>query len=162
MSSFDRLVDMIEEKNELAIPLTRNNISFENLTGDVETDWNSRVTVRAIQGQDYAGHVQVYYTRVNLTALGLPLEFMQEAPFTLQSLLDRINETKNAQMTPEDLTIAELPSMETGVVKTFTISASKSSLVWLGNTQVSLLTGIPAEAKGLATFLNVTLPALFA
>lgn len=162
MSSFDRLVDMIEEKNDLAIPLTRKNVEFNNLISDVSTEWNSRVTVRGLPEGEYAGHVQVFYTRVNLTVLGTPIELMQEEPFTVESMLQHINTSRDSRLTPVDLTLTEIPAMETGVIRTFTISADRESLAWLGNTRVSLLTGIPAEAKNLAVFLNTTLPGLFA
>lgn len=162
MSSFDRLVDMIEQKNDLVIPLTRKNISFDNVLSDVSTDWNTRATVRALPEGEYASYVQVYYTRVHLTVLGVPIELMQEAPYTLESMLAQINATRSSQLTAEDLTLTEIPAMETGVVKTFTVSANTESLAWLGNTRISLLTGIPAEARNLATFVNKTLPKLFA
>jgi hypothetical protein len=162
MSSFDRIVDMIDEKNVLAFPLTRDNISLENLTSNPEKDWNTRVTVNSKRTGEYVGSVNIYYTRANLTELGSPLQFMQEEPFTLESLCEIINKTKNCQITKEDLTIDTLPDIESGMVVTFTLSASATSLVWLGNTQVNILTGIPSEAKNLDLFLNTTLPALFA
>lgn len=162
MSSFDRIVDMIDEKNKPVFPLTRTNIAFENVTSDPEEKWNTRVTVSARPTGEYVGSVNIYYTRTNMIELGPTLEYMQEDLFTLQALCDIINKDKNCQMTPEDLTLTELPAMESGVVKTFALSAISTSLVWLGNVQVSLLSGVPNEAKNLATFINVTLPPMFA
>jgi len=162
MSSFDRIVDMIDEKNTPVFPLTRANIAFENVTSDPEEKWNTRLTVTARPAGEYIGAVNIYYTRTNMIELGPTLEYMQEDPFTLQVLCDIINQDKTCQMTPEDLTLTELPAMENGVVKTFALSAVSTSLVWLGNVQVSLLSGIPKEADNLATFINVTLPPMFA
>lgn len=161
MSSFDRIVDMINEKNTPAFPLSRANISFDNVTIDPEAKWNTRVTVNSKTSGEYVGSVNIYYTRTNLTELGSLIELSQEEPFSLQTICDVINTLKNCQINPEDLTLTQLPKIDNGVVTTLTFSASSYSLVWLGNTRVSLLSGIPKEAKNLDTFLNVTLPPLF-
>lgn len=161
MSSFDRLTTMVEEKNHPTYPLTRDSIKYENVTVDPNAQWNTRVTMKAVAGSGYMGQVDLFYTRTNLTALGT-LEFSQEAPFSLADMCVAINTAKIAQMTPEDLTNTSVPAMETGVPTSFIISASQNSLVWLGNTQITLLTGIPAKAPELSNFLNNLAAALFA
>lgn len=161
MSSFDRIVEMVNADNAPTYPLTRESVLFIDVVVDPAGQWNTRVTMKAMANSGYTGQVDLFYTRANLTALGT-LEFVQEAPFTVESLCSTINAAKAAQMSPEDLTNTSIPAMETGVVTTFTISAAANSLVWLSNAEVSLLTGIPAESHNLSNFLNTTAPALFA
>ncbi len=161
MSSFDRIMEMVRAKNIPAYPLVPSEVSLDNPAIDASSTHNTRVTMRAQAGSDYTGQVDLFYTRVSLTLLGV-LELVQEQPFTYQDVLGIINQRKVAQMTPDDFTLSDIPVMETGVVTPFTLSAKDSSLVWLGNTQVTLLTGIPNEASGLSTFLNNDAAALFA
>ena len=161
MSSFDRITAMVEEKNHPSYPLTRDSIKYVNVVVDPTNQWNTRVTMQSKAGSSYTGQVELLYTRSNLTALGT-LEFSQEAPFTIDQLCTAINAAKAAQISAEDLSNTSIPVMDTGVVTTFTISATTGSLVWLGNTQVSLLTGIPAKAPELSNFLNNLAADLFA
>lgn len=160
MSSFDRLTEMVEEKNTPTYPLTRDSIRYVGVASDPSNQWNTRVTMQARPGSGYVGSVQLFYTRANLTALGT-LEFSQEAPFTIAQLCEMINAEKASQMTAEDLSNTYIPQMETGVVTTLILGAAEDSLVWLGNTQVSLLTGIPAKAPDLSNFLNNVASGLF-
>jgi hypothetical protein len=89
------------------------------------------------------------------------LYIAREMPFSLMEMLQVINVSKNAQITLEDITNTDVPVTENGVPLAFTLSAQDESLVWLGNTRVNILTGIPASAPSLFTFLNQEAAKLF-
>lgn len=161
MLSFDRLVEMVNAKNEPTYPLSDGTVRFIDVIPDLTQAHNTRVTMQSIPGGNYSGQVDLFYTRVNLTELG-DLTFVQEAPFTFESLLGLIGNSKGAPASPDDFTNGDIPEMETGIPVGFILSASDASLAWLGNTQVHLLTGIPNEAKNLNTFLTTQAAAMFA
>lgn len=161
MSSFDRLVEMVKKVNTPSYPLTNQSVSFNAPSEDVSSTHNTRVSMQGLPQSFFTGQVDLFYTRVSLTLLGT-LELAQEAPFTYAGVLGLINQQKNAQLSLVDFTIDDIPAMETGVITSFTLSATPESLVWLGNTQITLLTGIPNEAPSLLAFLNNDAAALFA
>jgi hypothetical protein len=161
MSSTDRILQMVVAKNHPTYPITPDTVALDGMLVDNANDHNTRVTMRSRGPQTgYSGQVDLFYTRVNLTAMGT-IQAIQEAPFTIDSLLANINASKNAQMTAEDVTNTILPVTETGVPVTILLSASDDSLAWLGNTQVTILNGIPASAPDLFTFLTQTAASLF-
>lgn len=163
MSSFDRILEMVTEKNVPTYPLSDQNVTLNVPTVESASTHNTRVTMRAKAhiGDGYTGQVDLFYTRVNLTTLGT-LAFWREQPFIYEELFALINQAKVAQMGPEDFTNDGLPVMENGVTYKFILSAKDESLAWLGNTQVTLLQGIPAEAPGLNDFWTNQVAALFA
>jgi hypothetical protein len=153
MSSFDRIVAMIYEKNRPTYPLVQGVVTIGEQVVEGASTHNTRAVMRAVHGRGYTGQVDLFYTRVNLTALG-DLIFVREEQFSYDELLGLINYQKDAQMTADDFTNDGLPLVDNGVITNFILSAKSSSLVWLGNTQVTLLNGIPAEAPGLLDFWN--------
>lgn len=162
MASFDRLVTMIHKKNVVTYPLTRENVAFGNPAVDNEAQWNTRLNVHGIANKGYRGQVEVFYTRVSMTAMGRLIELVQEAPWTMDRVLQVINIKKTAQLTTDDLTNPYLPMIQTGEIVSFQMSAAASSLVWLGNTQIRLLHGIPERLDVLDEFLNTKAGLLFA
>lgn len=161
MSSFDRILELVNEKNIPTYTLNDTNVQLSNLVVDnPDNTHNTRVTMKSVPGGGYVGEVELFYTRANLSSLGA-LEFVQEPPFTYDQLLGLIARTKNANMGSDDFTNGTLPAMDTGVVTAFVLSAKSGSLGWLGNTQVKLLTGIPDEAPALYDFLMNNVATLF-
>lgn len=161
MSSTDRILQMVTERNHPTYPLTQDRVGLGGMLVENANDHNTRVTMRAKGGTTgYSGEVDLFYTRVGLSALGT-VEVIQEEQFTIDTLLNAINALKIAQMTAEDVTNTEMPATETGVPLSFILSATDSSLAWLGNTQVTVLNGIPASAPALNTFLTQELAHLF-
>jgi hypothetical protein len=161
MSSTDRILQMVTERNHPTYPLTQERVGLSGMLVEHANDHNTRVTMRAKGGATgYSGEVDLFYTRVGLSALGV-VEVIHEERLTIDTLLAAINVIKNAQMTAEDVTNTTMPDTETGVPLTFTLSATDSSLAWLGNTEVTVLNGIPASAPDLNMFLTQQLAHLF-
>lgn len=163
MSSFDRVIELVKEKNQPTYPLNPNSVSLNNVVVESSSTHNTRVTMRARSGTGggYSGQVDLFYTRANLTALG-EIAFWREQPYSYEEIFMLINQQKIAQMGPEDFTNDGLPVMENGVVTTFLLSATDGSLGWMGNTQVTLLQGIPATAPELNDFWTNEVGKLFA
>lgn len=162
MSSFDRVVELINQKNTPPYPLTDQNIAMQNVTVDPEAHWNTRVTIAAAPDHGYLGTVDVFYTRSPLSALGANIDLVQEAPFTVQNIVDDINTQKTSQLTIDDFDQLTVPTMTTLTPALMQISAAVNSLGWLGNTQVTLVSGMPATQPALHSFLNIDLPAMYA
>jgi len=161
MSSTDRILQMVTEKNHPTYPLTPARVALSNLMVENASDHNTRVTMRARgAGSNYTGEVALFYTRVSLSALG-DVYAWQEEPFSITALLSAINVAKKAQMTGEDVTNLDVPASRPGEPLSFTLSAQDASLVWLGNTRVNVLTGIPLTAPELFTFLDKEAAQLF-
>lgn len=163
MSSFDRIVEMVNEKNTPTYPINGGTVSLDNLVVENASTHNTRVTMRAKTGinSGYRGQVDLFYTRVPLANLGL-LGFWREQPYTYEEVLQLINRQKIAKMGPDDFTNDGLPLINNGEVVRFTLSARDDSLAWLGNTQITLLSGVPEKAPELNTFWGQELGALFA
>ncbi len=159
MSSAEKVIDLINQENTPVYPLTTSVISFSDLTPDEETSWNTKLTVNAIPGQGYIGTVDIFYRRINLTELGLSVYLASEAPFTVSSFLEKLNNDRLTSMTEEDLEPDFLPSMDTGVPTDVLITATDGSLAWRGNVTVQVVTGLPETYNALHTLLNETLPA---
>lgn len=152
MASTDRILKMVTERNHPTYPLTTSSVALNNLVIENAAEHNSRVTMRSRGAQTgYTGQVDLFYTRVSLSALG-KLEYAQEAPYTLDSLLSVVNAEKSAQITSEDLTNGILPLIPNGVPTQVLLSAANSSLVWLGNVNVTILNGVPAIAPDFYNF----------
>ena len=163
MSSFDRVIEMVYEKNRPTYPLNPNSVSLNDLTVEAAPTHNTRITMVARNRRDggYSGQVDLFYTRVPLSALGR-LAFWREEPYRYEDIFPLINQSKIAQMGPEDFTNEGLPPMERGVPVKFILSARDGSLAWLGNTQVELLIGVPAIAPAFDNFWKKEAGALFA
>jgi len=143
MSSFDRIIRMVQAKNTPTFPLTLATVILDGLTVEDATTHNTRVTMRARgTGHGYTGQVDLFYTRVNMTTLG-SLSFSQEFQFTLRDLLKRINAKTGAELGMEDITNTVDPTTPDGVPTSLILSARSDSLVWVGNVEVTLLTGVP-------------------
>ncbi len=161
MSSVDRILEMVKERNHPTYPLTPQTVGLDGLTVENNVNYNTQVTMRSLGASTgYTGQVDLFYTRVGLDQLG-DISLIQEEKFTLEDLLGSINTLKTAQMTPDDVTNAVMPDTETGVPLTFTLSAADSSLVWLGNVSVTVLNGIPASSPTLYNFLMQQAATLF-
>lgn len=160
MTSTTRVLAMVSAVNTPTYPLTTETVALTGLAVENASTHNTRVSMHGLPGRGYTGQVDLFYTRVLLSAMG-ELAFKQEAPFTYQGVLDLINQTKHAQVSLEDFTNSGLPEVENGTPKAFTLSADPSSFAWLGNTQVTLLAGIPESAPDFVDFINNTAATLF-
>jgi hypothetical protein len=161
MSSTDRILQMVSERNHPTYPLTQDRVTVGAPLVEQASEYNTRATMRARgTASGYTGQVDLFYTRVSMTALGV-VNVWQEAPFTVNDLMSKINIAKNAQMTADDVTNVTIPPIATGEITPVMLSAKDTSLVWLGNTQVNVLYGIPASAPDLFDFLDNHAAGLF-
>ena len=158
MSSFDRIIRMVEKKNTPTFPLTLATVILDGLTVEDSATHNTRVTMRARGvGHGYTGQVDLFYTRVNLSSLGV-LSFSQELPFRLTEVLRRINVLTGADIGMEDITNTVDPTTRDGIPTSFILSARSDSLVWLGNVEVMLLTGVPDVNLDVDSVLGLLVP----
>jgi hypothetical protein len=161
MSSFDRVIELVNEKNNVTYALSDQTVSLVDMVPDPQSTHNTRVTMRSVPRGGYTGQVDLFYTRANLTALGT-LELVQEQPFGFVEMLGIINRMKGSQVGPDDFTNTGLPAIDTGVITLLTLSAKDTSLGWIGNTQVTILIGLPAAAPDFDDFWKTQVGALFA
>lgn len=162
MSSYDRVLELIADENKPPYPLGRHNIILEDVTDDPTTEWNTKVTVKAVPKSGYAGQVVVFYSRAQMSELGGGLMLSRETSYTMTALLDEINAYRGTELAIEDLLYPVIPFIETGIVTDVLLTADPQSLAWLGAVTVKVLTGVPDSAAALQHYLNVTAPASFA
>lgn len=161
MSSFDRVLELVNEKNNVTYPLTEESVTLVDMVVDSQSTHNTRVTMRSIPRQGYTGQVDLFYTRSNLSALGT-IELVQEPAFGYEDMLGAINRMKGSQVAPDDFTNTGLPQIDTGIITTLILSAKASSLGWIGNTQIKILIGIPDSAPSFDDFWNNQIGPMFA
>jgi hypothetical protein len=119
---------------------------------------NTKVTVTAKPGSPYADNQDVFYNRINLSALGT-LEFLSELPYDAPGLLAAINAEKGAYLYASDLEEFELsPVIQLGELKTFNLSAKPTSIRWIGTTPLSMVCGLPNNLSDFHVLMNTTLP----
>src|ERR1700693_5427518 len=133
MTTEDILIAQINLQNAAA-QLTTSNVAFGNPVADAETQWNTRVTISALPHSGLADSVDVYYDRINLQDVGNNVSLVQEAPFTVQSLLDALNAAEASTILLSDLQTVVLPNQTTGVVLTVPLTANAITLGWYGTT----------------------------
>jgi hypothetical protein len=160
MTSLDRLFQALSTENPAPFPLSPESVSIsipEAVTGE---GYNTKIIVSAKPDSGYYGSVPVYYSRINLAALGTNIGLVSEVPFTKESFLAALNEARQAWVTESDLETVALPLQTTGVVLSVPLHAVNENYGWTGNNTISIVIGLPKEANLLHQLLHTTMSGL--
>ncbi len=164
MSIIDQLIALINSANVsehpslLTDPLTIDQVSISNPTPDAGLTWDTKVTVSALPNSEYSGQVDVFYNRIDLSAIGTDLGFMSETPFTADTVVSILNAMGNVALLDTDMGEFTIPNMNVGDIETVVLVANPDSLAWKGTVTVSLLFGLPPNVSILHQLMTVTLP----
>lgn len=166
-----KILQMLTAENPPPIPLTDQTVTVSdpvvsigtnpgNLTGR-PPQWNTKVTLSAIPGSGYKGSVDVYYQRTSLLeAFTSSRPLVQESPFAVQDIINKLDSRYQAMLTLDDLLPVD-PSLlptQSGIVTWLTLQAQPLSLAWVGAVRVALVYGIPDQARVLHHTLHHVLP----
>lgn len=160
-SSRDKLLALINADNPWPMPLNFKCVSFSDPLPDLGQAWNTKVTVSAIPGFGFTGHVDVFYHRIGLPDTGYIGIFTEEqlTPETLTALLAL---QKNIDIPVEELEDFSIPMFEAvGDMGTVVLAAKSNSYGWMGTTTAEVLFGFTQQSlDDLHTLLTVTMPSV--
>ena len=159
LSSYDRLLALINASNPNDVLFDNTNIQFSDPIADNGTGWNTTITVSAIPNSIYEGNVEMHYTRIDISQIGTGLWLFSDIEFTVENIADILNATKNTFLLPEDFGAMNIPSMRTGDIETVTLTTNPKSLGWIGDVDVKLIMGFPGIASRLHQLVHFILPA---
>ena len=159
LSSYERLMELINSSNPQTTPFDSNSIKFSDPISDLGNGWNTKITISAMPDSKYEGTVDMHYTRIDLSRIGTGLWLFSDYPFTIQNIVDILNATKNTFLLSEDMGVINIPNMRTGDIDTIKLTTNPKSLGWIGEVNVNLIIGFPGIANILHQLVNFTLPA---
>lgn len=125
---------------------------------DISTGHNTKIQLTAIPGSGYSGSMFVFYSRESIGNVGLPTQTLSEVNFTVESILDWLNQRLLVKLDMNDLQSFTLPVLNVGDILTIQLVAKSESVAWIGSTEIALLYGLPPNVGELSTIMNVDLP----
>lgn len=139
MSSKQRLLDLINNSNFPAVPLTADNVEFQNVQPAAGgSAWNTQVDVVAKTGGGYEGERTLFYRRLDLSILPKLTFSVTTLAGDPQALLDAINTALGPDLGLEDLQAFALPAPAAGQTLDCVLSAAPGSLRWIGTGAMSI------------------------
>ena len=137
-----------------------NNVSFSDPVPDNSTGIrNTKIRVNAVPSQGYLDGVDVFYNRIEMTALGSGVWLFSDIEFTPDIIVGILNTARAAPILTTDLVIPVIPPMIFGDIVPVNLTADPLSLDWTGQNNMTMIIGFPAIASALNTLVNTTLPA---
>jgi hypothetical protein len=144
------LVDLINADNGTAFSVTQLYFGLPRVL-PVGENRNTTLDIFANEGSGYAGAVNVRYNRVSLSVVpgNRSRNFDVGNALSLRDLVARINERYGIRLTQRDYVNVAIPVMQPGERTAITLQAGADSLVYQGNTVLTLVSDI-----GNAIYLN--------
>lgn len=157
MTTKDKIVELINAANVLAVPLKPSDVAYRTPVQDLGQLHNTRLTVDAAPESGYKGSVDVFYSRIEL-AKASTSGLMSEIPISSESIIAHLNQHPEVQLSLQDLTALDVPELQVGDTVTVQVVAKDDSLGWTGTAEVALLYGLPPNSDELFDFMNHHLP----
>lgn len=160
MSGPNTLLNLINSENPHQKDLTLADVTFSEPTIDIGENWNTKVTVDSIPGSRYIGSVEVCYMRPHLAELNNSVisTIISEVPFTPEIILNLLNTSRGTDFTVGDMEEITIPVINMGDIASITLVMKSNSLAWVGDTNVSVLYGLPSNTNLLHELLNHVFP----
>lgn len=173
MSGYETLLNIVNADNPIQQPLTAADVVFSDPVIDIGPNWNTKVTITAIPGSRYTGSVDVCYHRELLDALNNSVinEVISDVPFTPELILSLLNASRNTTFTLSDMVCCDcgpvcncnkggisIPDINLGDVASINLTIRSNSLAWIGDTNISVLYGLPTNIGLLHQLLNHVFP----
>lgn len=133
--SLTKLYALLNEDQSPVPPFSPSNIVLENPQPASGAGYNSQVTLRALEGQAYAGTALAKYRRLDLAFLFLE-HLTHIAPESPQALLDTLNTATGTWLDLEDLEAFTIPTPSPGNPAALVLTAKAGSFGFRG--QVTL------------------------
>jgi hypothetical protein len=155
---YDQILALINNQNENTVPFSLSNISFSDPIADSTTDHNTKITVESVAGAGYLGSVDLFYNRISLQQIGSFIWLFSDEPFTPDSVLSILNDSRNAFLVSTDVEQLNIPDMTVGDIVVMPIVTKPTSVNYNGESTLSLFTGFPIIANSLDNVMNSILP----
>lgn len=151
------LIDANNPPNRL--PVSVDTVTLSAPVADYGAGWNTKLKVSSISGHGFYGDVDVFYHRVTLPELGT-IRLLSETQFTSETIVSMINAKKGTDLSASDLhlDLVTVPTLNLGGMETVVLAAQESSLGWTGETEVSLLFGLPGNVDLLHQIVTELFP----
>jgi len=161
MSGFESLLNIVNADNPIQQPITAADVVFSDPIEDIGETWNTKVTITAIPGSRYTGSVDICYHREPLDVLNNSVinEVISDVPFTREMILNLLNSSRDTTFTLSDMACCFcVPDIELGDVASINLTVKSNSLEWIGDTNISVLYGLPTNIGLLHQLLNHVFP----
>lgn len=160
MTGFNTLLNLVNANNLIQQPLTALDVTFSDPIVDIGSNWNTKVTVSAVPGSRYTGSVDVCYTRPHLVELNNSVinNMLSEVPFTPEIILDFLNTSRGTDFQYSDVENIPIPLLCVGEIASINLTMKSNSLAWIGDTNISVLYGLPSNTNILHDLVNHILP----
>ena len=158
VSSYDKLIDLLNKDNPYAVRFDSTNIVFSDPIPDDGDSWNTKLTISAVPGSGFIGSVDVTYHRIPLSDIGEGNWLFSDEEFTIDTIVSILNTAKETFLLATDMNTIAIPDMRVGDIETVVLSAHSKSLGWIGSVGVTITLGFPGIAEKLNLLVNNTLP----
>lgn len=155
MFSRDALLGLINSQNNPATPVSADNVEFTNVTA-LDAGVRTKATVVAKPNTVYVGSVDIFYNRINLSAIVDGTGLLSATPFTVDMILQKLADNWNAFLTVDDLEPFSIPDTSDGEIHDIPLVAAANSPICVGSVMISL---DQTDTAPLNTLLNTTMPA---
>jgi hypothetical protein len=159
MVTQDDILALIISDNPHPFQIIKESVTLSPPVADFSINGNTKITVNSVPGFGYYGSVDVFYHRITLPELG-EIQLLSETQFTPETIVSMINAKKRVDLTSLDLDLDSVivPSMSVGDMKTVVLATKLDSLGWTGETDVSLLYGLPGNVNLLHEIVTEIFP----
>lgn len=156
--SYDKILQLLNDGNPHHIAFTKDNVILMEPTENIGAAWNTKLNIKAMPDGPFAGMVDIYYHRIQLSSIGTDLWLFSDQQFDHDNIVNILNTTKNTFLAASDIDTTIIPLMRIGDIMTVVITANPNSYGWTGSNEATLIMGFPSVVNKLHTLLNYTLP----
>ena len=155
------LFELINSSNKARYKIKPTDVIASDPQLDISTNSNSKILLTAAPKSGMSGQLWVYYNRESVSNVRLPTQLMSEITFTVESILLALNSKLLVPITLEDLEPFTLPVLNVGDILTINLKAREESFAWIGETQLSILFGLPPNIDDVVAIFDNSLPTIF-
>ncbi|MFL9998855.1 DUF7941 domain-family protein [Paraburkholderia sediminicola] len=159
MDSTERLIELLNSRNEVPLLLTRSAVEFVDVTPVTSGPYNTVATMQPIPGSSWTDSVVVHWNRVDLAKILDGSGLLSDNDLTPQEVVDKINANWVTWLTLDDLESFSPPDTSDMEIHDLMLKARADSLGWFGT--VTMAVSRPGMSA-LDQLFSVTMPATLA
>lgn len=136
MDSSQKLLELINETNDVLKPLTMVNVKFTGIVPSAGED--TVLTVTGVAGRGYSGSVDLTYRRISLEEMVGGVTVRSPDALTPEGFLELLNNAYSLFITTIDVGAIEIPTLGEGESGQITLTADPESLGYFGEATITL------------------------
>lgn len=143
MSRDIELLELVNNANQPIKPVSRRNVFFGEPLRYLSQDprLNTRITLIPLYGKGFTQSVDLYYLRLDVSAVLRNVSVASQNTFTQQTLLDAINQQTGEDLRLEDLVPFTIPTLGNGEQAEIELSARPQNLKYINTGKVTVIRG---------------------